>query len=806
MHYLTSNAIIVGDINIDLLNGKENSTIYLSLMENNGFSSIVDKATRITSRTKTLIDHIFIKHRQINSFKHAIFDLNITDHCLLGLKFDENRINLEDNSSLSVTKQSITDIDKVCECLQLLDWNDVYQIEDVNLSYERFHSILTDLVNKCSKTINSNNRLTKAKIISPWITTDLLRKIERRRKLYKLLKKRPYDTPLRDHYNTYYDNLKNEIDSTKRNFYSNCIRIADGDPARQWRVINSLTGESRNQIFDKVELEDGTIECDPQNVANKVNRYLINVVQPDCNIPSSVCLGLYHQCRSFFIEPTTDNEILKVISNLKNKKSSGFDKFNILLIKRIALYIAPVLTHIFNLSFSKGVFPEMLKMSVVIPIFKKKNSIKLNNIRPISLLSVFSKILEKLMINRLVTYLNTEDALLNFSNLVYNSLNNSNKTTGLYIDFTKAFDLINHEILFLKLEAAGVRGVALRWFRSFLSNREHQVRVGAEGCLSSPLPVTVGVPQGSVSSAILFIIFINDLLNIKFNGIIQAFADDIAFLYSHKSKEVIKNNIVADLSILREWCSKNKMIVNVSKTKYINFDYRAVDFSAPILYHSQGCTREDCSCEEIERVDSFKYLGLTFDEKMSWKKHIQILHGDIRRSIRKFYYLRNLCDQTLMKSLYYALIHSRLQYGLICWGGTFKTFINRLRISQNHIIRLILHKRKRESSFPLYCNLKIMPIQNLYIFKVLKMFYLISGNCGIENLYYNMRSNDRILYRTPKVKKCIFRNSCLFIGPYLFNKLPLNIKICASYTKYCKKLIHWLFELNDTSTLRTVLR
>jgi hypothetical protein len=817
--HFTCNTIMLGDINIDLLDGKNNSRLYSNLMENNGFQAIVNKATRITDKSKTLIDHIFIKHRQLNNFKSAIFDVNITDHCLLGLKFFENGIHSNNNVKIS-SKQHL-DINRVSDCLKLTNWNDIFMSNDVNFCYERFHETLTNVINNCSKTIQVNKKLAKAKVISPWITPGILRKINKRKKLYLLSKRRPYDVALNSYYDSFYNRLKIEIDSVKKQYYSNLIRSVDGDSSKQWEIINSLTGEQRNQSLDKVELEDGTVDCDPQSVADRVNRYLVNIVQPDSNIPTQTELGIHHHCNSFFIEPTNDVEIISTISSLKNKKSSGFDRFNVYLVKNIAQQIAPVLTHIFNLSFSQGIFPNILKLSIVIPIFKKAKSIQITNIRPISLISIFSKVIEKIMVKRVVKYLekikflsqnqygfqrgkSTEDALLNFTNMIYSCLNDGKRTTGLFVDFTKAFDLVNHPILLYKLEAAGIRGVALRWFRSFLSGREQRVRVG--DCLSAPLAVTVGVPQGSVTSAILFLIFINDLLITNFNGHIQAFADDIGFIYSHKDTEILKTMLEEDLKALEVWCNKNKMKVNVSKTKYINFDFRGFDFVSPISYHQQQCQGRPCSCEKIEKVNDFKYLGVTFDFKFTWEKHIQLLHSKIKQSIRKFYFLRNFCEEALLKSLYYALINSRLQYGIICWGGTFKTLINKLRVTQNHFLRIILKKRLRESSFPLYRQQKILPIQNLFVFKVLRVFFLQSGNKGTENLYYATRRTEKISFKTPKVNKEIFKHSFSFLGPFIFNKLPLDIKKCSSHKLFCMKVKDWLLQIEDTCTLRRVLQ
>lgn len=394
----------------------------------------------------------------------------------------------------------------------------------------------------------------------------------------------------------------------------------------------------------------------------------------------------------------------------------------------------------------------------------------------------------------------TEDALVNVTDLIYNSFNSGQKATGLFIDFKKAFDLVNHNILLLKMEAAGVRGVALSWFRSFLTGREQRVRVGE--CLSGPLPVTAGVPQGSVISATLFLIFINDMLSLKLNGKPSAFADDVALFYSNKDIGILTNQISEDLEMLRQWCCTNKMHINVGKTKYVNFSFKPFDLSYNLQFHSMNCLREMCRCELVEKEVCFKYLGVTLDENLSWEYHVNSVLAKLKSSIRKFYFLKNICSPELLRILYFSLIDSRLQYGVVCCGGTFKYLIEKIRVVQNHFLRIILSKQKRESSFPLFSELKILPIQHMYIFKVLRLFYLRSGNTGTTDLLHSTRSIDRRMFRINKVNKSIFKHSFIYSGPKLFNQLPQNIKETNSLNVFCKKTKVWLLSLSDVAFLK----
>lgn len=821
-----NNTIYVGDINInlDLVSSNQHVQNYFSLLINNGFTSLINSPTRITELSKSTIDHVFIRHPQLDSFKSVIFDIGLTDHCLIGLSFHYISKFKKSNNDLNklVVEKVVFDCNLAAEKLKSVDWSNCLSMNDVNSCYDVFQSILTETMNSC-KSVIKQNKLARAKMISPWMNVSLLSRIKRRKKLLVISRKRPYDQAFKSYFLVFCNKLKNDIDFAKNDFLSNKIKNCNGDSSQYWKVINNVIGSASGKYVDKIELINGQVITSHKQVADAINSYLISVQSQGA--PSQGALPYIHRphmqyqfrYQSMFVEPVDMDEMITTIKNLKNKKSTGFDNFSVDFVKKVAIIIAPVLVHIVNLSFTNGVFPDQLKTSTVVPIFKKAHSCKIDNIRPISLLSVFSKIIEKIMRKRLVKYLDninffsrsqfgfrqglgTEDALLSVTDIIYSNFNTNKKTTGLFIDFKTAFDLVDHNILLSKLEACGIRGAVLNWFSSFLNNRVQKVKITDK--LSDPLTVRAGVPQGSVLSATLFLVFINDLLEIPFHGRAGAFADDIALFYSETTIHEIWTKINEDLEVLNLWCHINKMKINVNKTKYVNFSLVSTFvFPENLLFHNLNCLKISCNCEKIEKTNAFKYLGLLLDENLNWHDHIVTIHKKIKSSIRLFYYLKNFCDPGLLRVLYFALIDSRLQYGIQCWGGTFKHYIEKLRVSQNHIIRLILNCPMRESSFPLFCHLRILPVQHLYVFKVLKIFYIRSGNIGTENLLYQTRRNVQRYFRLPKVNKSFFKHSFQYSAPKYFNQLPQFVKDCPNLRKFLKQLKDWLFSNTDVGFL-----
>lgn len=363
---------------------------------------------------------------------------------------------------------------------------------------------------------------------------------------------------------------------------------------------------------------------------------------------------------------------------------------------------------------------------------------------------------------------------------------------------------MDHDILLQKLWRCGIRGITLSWFSSYLKGRYQRVRI--KNTLSSSKHIQIGVPQGAVLSATLFIIFLNDLLRIPFKGTISAFADDVALRYSDVNWNNIWKNMNIDLIKLNNWCKNNYMVINANKTKFINFDYKRFSFEQLLKLHNGVNCLEQCKCPVIEQVDHIKYLGIIIDENVSWKHHAQLLQLQLRLNIRKFYFLRKLVSEETLKTLYFALIHSRLIYGIELWGGANITTLNPLKVLQKFFIRILTFKNKRESALPLFRMLNILPLKYLFLYKVLKIFYVRSGNIGTERLGYNTRSVSQGHFTRPKVNKVLYRNSLLFLGPKVFNLVPKDIKLSPNINVFLKDLKSWLLGKDDINDLLSVIQ
>lgn len=459
-----------------------------------------------------------------------------------------------------------------------------------------------------------------------------------------------------------------------------------------------------------------------------------------------------------------------------------------------------------------------MKEAIVIPIHKKDSKLIPQNYRPVSLVITFSKILEKLMKKRLLSFLdkisyislrqfgfqsgtNTEKALLHYVSTVYEGINKGKCVSGLFLDISKAFDTVNHKILLSKLYRAGIRGIVLDWFKSYLNERTQIVRVN--GVCSDRINIKHGVPQGTVLGPVLFLVYINDLCQGNFKGHLTSFADDTALCYVEGNWEDVLKSLNSDLKMLKWWFLKNYMVLSVEKTSYMNFSLRGIpnNFEGLVKYRCSKCLIADSECESLCSIIKYnqcvKYLGVFLDQGLNWKQHISDLKLKLNKTLRIFYFMQNLCPIEVKRTLYCALVQSRMEYGLLIWGGVYLSRLQPLIMQQKRLVRIVMSKSYSEPSRPLFISLKVLPLRHLFIYKVLRNFFVRSGNIPEnENEWIERLRNPRLVF-VPKPKTTFFTKCISFLAPSILNRMPVTLKNISSIHLFNREAKNWLLSLES---------
>ena len=335
-------------------------------------------------------------------------------------------------------------------------------------------------------------------------------------------------------------------------------------------------------------------------------------------------------------------------------------------LSRIAPRVVKPLVHIFNISFSRGIFPSEIKIAKVIPLFKNGNKSDFSNYRPISLLSQFSKILEKIFNERLQQFLNannilsnsqygfrahmsTVHAALELTESIYNSIDSKQHCAGVFIDLKKAFDTVNHKLLVDKLSLWGKRGRKCM-VRNYLINRKQYVVVDNQA--SSMQFIKCGVPQGSVLGPVLFLLFINDICNVSNLVKFVLFADDTNIFCSNENVEVLQDTLNRELAKLFVWFSINKLSLNLGKTNYMLFRSRPPDLELHLKINNA----------DIPKVTATKFLGIIIDDRLNWKPHIQYVKSKLSCIFSIMYKASKLITTAGMYILYCSLFQPHISY------------------------------------------------------------------------------------------------------------------------------------------------
>jgi len=582
--------LITGDFNLNLLKHDVHSDTgcFLNGLLHDSFMPLITRPTRFSETSSTLIDNIFT-NKIFDKYISGTLITDISDHLPI---FYIETINKMLQMHLPNTKKTLTfykrnlsdsKLNELKHKLSNIDWSPVLTSADANSAYNSFFTKFTSCYNECLplelKEIKCRNQICK-----PWITPCILKSIRKKNKLYKDYLNNS-NTENVSKYKTYKNKLTKIIRSAEKLHYSNKFQQAQGNLSKTWEIIKKLINPDQSKKpINEIKLDNNTI-TDTKVIANKFNEYFTNVgpllankIPVVSGDPLKFIPGDFS--KSMALYETDPSEIIHIAQQLKTSTSKGHDGILPYVIKQTIDVIATPLSIIFNLSLKNGIFPDELKIARVVPIYKSDSKTVISNYRPISILPFISKILERLMYDRVQSFLNKNDiltknqygfrekhstymALLKLVDQITEKLNNKQFTIGIFIDLSKAFDTIDHKILISKLQHYGIRGIALEWFKSYLTNRHQYVNIGESN--SSMQHVSCGIPQGSILGPMLFIIYINDITFASKIADLIMFADDTNLFYSHVNLDVLCNVINNDLCKISTWFKLNKLSINIKK-------------------------------------------------------------------------------------------------------------------------------------------------------------------------------------------------------------------------------------------------
>ena len=497
---------------LDLLNIDNGSTgDFLNVMHSLSLVPLISKPTRITDTNATLLDNIFVSC-DLNCTS-VILISSLSDHLpIFVIIKDIVSFSSSRSESVNIKYRVINEvtIENYLSELSSFDFYDFLPRDSIDDAMFLFDDIIFTLYNKhCpikSKTVSGRS------YNKPWICGEILENIKKRQNLYLLYRMNKVSHLAYKRYSNYVTAI---IRRSKRNYYIGRFSQFKCDIKRTWNTINSLLGKSmkRSIVINEMKI-DGEVSMDNLKIANSLNDYFSSIAsEVDNSIPVGVGSSMSYLTgqflNSFVFSPVTANDVNATILSLKNK-SCDVQSVPVSVLKKISPTISPVFASIINRSIFSGTFPESLKVAKIIPLHKKGAKDDKSNYRPISLLSTYSKIMEKVVYKQVYKYLlkfsilsddqfgfrsqkSTSLALLHFLHYLYPNLDKGNCVLSIFLDFSKAFDCVNHSILLSKMHHYGFRGFIHEWFRSYLSGRKQYVALG--GTTLDLCDVEHGVPQ-----------------------------------------------------------------------------------------------------------------------------------------------------------------------------------------------------------------------------------------------------------------------------------------------------------------------
>lgn len=796
----TNKVIVLGDFNCNTaLEHYDKPTNDLnSIFENFSMKQMINKPTRIDLKTNkvTTIDHVWVDP-EMNLLAETGTIEGISDHVGIFVKTNSAKIKTEPQKVRYRNYKNYEPDDFNAELKEELNnpnLRDLIDAEKVDDAMELWVRIFLNIAAKHAPIIEKVQTKRIKKI--PWFTKDLEAQIEEKRNKLKLYRLYGLWTDLKL-VKAMTNNITHVKRMLKKSYYSEKLQQYRGDSKKIWKILKGVTQtDSRNSTIEP--------EFINQEKANQFNRYFATVgskIQEKLNVEEKDNTSTSNtETGNFQFHEETEETIKKLIDRIKNDIAVGADDINAKLLKDTKQTIAETLTQLVNISYKTSKFPTCMKKALVKPVHKKDNTEDPANYRPLSILSIVSKVFERSATNQLVQYLeennlltktqhayrkghSTQTCLNEIVNYIY-AENDAGNIVGIAsLDLSKAFDSVNHSHLLRKLNKLGLGKNSLHWCRSYLTGRTQQTKF--QKYTSTNEIVTSGVPQGSILGPILFICFTNDMPENLQNSAIFSYADDSQILVSAKTGKQVKRKLEELINNAQQWYTKNSLLNNATKTEVMlvsKTKYKEI-FDIDII--------EERKKKKLKLKTSIKILGVHLDQELNWNKQVAEVNKKARYSSRKLQRINHLLPFKSRLLLYNSLVAPHFNYADTVWGGCNQQNKNKLQRTQNSVVKSIIGMKNRESSEEALKKTNLLTLERkrkvheaVYTHKALagKLPAAVTEHYNQHTSLKNFRSADRQILTVPRHSKENFKNSPIYRTINTWNSVPPNLKKAETTT------------------------
>ena len=783
--------LVMGDFNIDFGHmEKSNCKKLRDVMEEVGLVHLRTENTRVTKYTESVIDLIFSDMKYVNDV--GVLPLCISDHLPIYIvkKKQRNYIKREITEIRSMKRCNVNALENIIRS-DIRWWNFWEENVSVDELWDIMYNIFIDAINILCPKFKKMSQIDRPN----WVTKEVREAIREKNELYKKAKEKKTDEDW-DNFRINKKLTARLISETKCSSMKNMLQENRGNPKKFWRQINrDILGKGNDDGIQVVRNNMG--QCiSGQDAADYVNKVYADMGRDVDDVSSkwseeSMNIDkIEHEFDFSFVELL---EVHMLIKGIETNKSSGVDGINCKILKDCLMICEYELTYIINCSMYNMKFPREWKRSIITPIPKGGDKLNPENWRPINNLCVPGKILEKCVYRQVEEYMEknkyvcknqhgfrkgkgTDTAVMELVRELFANINDNKVSSILFLDYSRAFNTVNHQILLRKMKMYGFSEHVCNWFINYFKDRQQYTKVGT--VLSSGVSIEHGVYQGSPLGPLLFIIYINDIVHVSSDVFCNMYADDTVIISTDICKETAMQNVGVAFNLFQDWCALNNIRVNKAKTRHMLCGTNRTMCETD---------REGC-LDGIVSVDSFVYLGVTIDKNLNFEKFINATIRKVNGRLVTLARIRKLLDAKTC--LLIQTILPILDYVSVLVNSSTQRRISKLQPLQNRAVRIVKKLTGYISTTEMKklhkdLNLKWLDDRRkMFMLKI--MFKLSKDETNVE------RYRPEMLLRTgPKVKmKSAFTNkervlrSPFYLCNRLWDKLDCKAQMAKDVTEF----------------------